>query len=179
MLETELIERCKSGDGNAFKYLISIYKNKLFGYFWRFGGSKYAADEMFQETLIKIWNGIDNYNNNNKFASWLFTIAHNVAVDFVRKDKSKFNVELEVIKEKSNGMLQDDQYIRDEIINEIYAAIETLSGKQKRVFLLRQHSELSFKEIAKITNEPLNTVLSHMNYAIKKIKKELEVRNEL
>ncbi len=179
MLETELIKRCKNGDGNAFKHLIGIYKNKLFGYFWKFGGSKYAAEEMFQETLIKVWRAIDSYNNNNKFASWLFTIAHNVAVDFVRKDKSKLNVELDSIKNNTNGILQDDLFVRDETINEINSIVKILPDKQKRVFLLRQHGELTFKEIAEITNEPLNTVLSHMNYAIKKIKKELVIRNEL
>ena len=179
MLETELIKRCKNGDGNAFKHLIGIYKNKLFGYFWKFGGSKYAAEEMFQETLIKVWRAIDSYNNNNKFASWLFTIAHNVAVDFVRKDKSKLNVELDSIKNNTNGILQDDLFVRDETINEINSIVKILPDKQKRVFLLRQHGELTFKEIAEIINEPLNTVLSHMNYAIKKIKKELVIRNEL
>ena len=179
MLETELIKRCKNGDGNAFKHLIGIYKNKLFGYFWKFGGSKYAAEEMFQETLIKVWRAIDSYNNNNKFASWLFTIAHNVAVDFVRKDKSKLNVELDSIKNNTNGILQDDLFVRDETINEINSIVKILPDKQKRVFLLRQHGELTFKEIAEITKEPLNTVLSHMNYAIKKIKKELVIRNEL
>jgi len=179
MLETELIKRCKKGDGRAFKHLIGKYKNKLFGYLWKFSNSQYAAEEMFQETIIKAWRGIDNYNDNKKFPSWLFSIAHNVAVDFVRKDKSKLNVELEKIKEKTNGFIQDELFIRKETINEIHNIVKALPEKQKRVFLLRQHAELSFKEIAKITNEPLNTVLSHMNYAVKKIKKELEVNNEI
>ena len=88
MLENQLIDKCQAGDGEAFRQLISNYRNKLFGYLWRFSDSRIAAEELFQETLIKTWNGIRKYNHKEKFSSWLFTIAHNVAVDNLRKIKT-------------------------------------------------------------------------------------------
>ncbi len=179
MLEKELIIKCKNGDGEAFRYLMLNYKNKLFGYLWRFGKDQFHTEEMFQETLIKVWKGISNYNDKNKFSSWLFTIAHNVAIDYTRKKNLILSVNIDTLKSNPTQNIHDDKFIQKETVNLIIEAVDILSEKQKRVFLLRQHGELSFKEIAKITNEPLNTVLSHMNYAVKKIRKQLEVKYEL
>ena len=72
----------------------------------------------------------------------------------------------------------DDEVILKETVKRINSSVQNLSDKQKQVFTLRQHGELSFKEIAKIMNEPMNTVLSHMRYAVKKIKKQLDEENE-
>jgi len=89
MLENQLIDKCKAGDGEAYRQLMKNYQAKLFGYLWRFSESQYEAEELFQETMIKVWKGIKKYNDQNKFISWLFTIAHNVAMDNLRMRKSK------------------------------------------------------------------------------------------
>ena len=67
MLENQLIDKCKAGDGEAYRDLINIYRNKLFGYLWRFSESRFDAEELFQETLIKAWKGIRKYNHQKKF----------------------------------------------------------------------------------------------------------------
>jgi RNA polymerase sigma-70 factor, ECF subfamily len=179
MLENQLLDKCLNGDGVAFKQLINNYRTQLFGYLWRFSSSRFEAEEMFQETLIKVWKGLKKYNHQQKFSSWLFTIAHNVAMDAGRKKKTENNFmtfdenfELDDSKNPHNELIAKE---RMEIINN---TIENLSTKQKSVFLLRQHGELSFKEIAESTKQPLNTVISHMHYAIKKIKKQLALEDE-
>lgn len=179
MLENQLIHKCKSNDGEAFRKLMKLYQSKLYGYLLRFSNCKDDADEMLQETLIKVWKGIKKYNEESKFSSWLFTIAHNVAMDKIRTlNKAKKILSLDQVEDKATEILQDEQFIRKEMVEKINESLLVLSEKQKSVFLLRQHGELSFKEIAKVTNEPLNTVLSHMRYAIKKIRKQLENENE-
>ena len=179
MTETELIENCKSGDGEAFRKLLNIYRNQLFGYLWRLGGSQYAAEELFQETTIKIWKGLKNYNSKNKFSSWIFTIAHNTAIDSFRKKKNRPNeTEIDENTLVVSTDTHDQNIIKNENITVLNRAMKNLNQKQKEVFLLRQHSGMKFKEIAKVTDQPLNTVLSHMNYAVKKLRKELEVINE-
>jgi len=179
MLETELIENCRAGDGEAFRKLINAYQKQLFGYLWRLGGSQYVAEEMFQETLIKVWKGFTHYNNKNKFSSWLFTIAHNTAIDYIRK-KKKINNEIKIDDNnlKVYSDTPDKEIIKKEKLDRIDKAICGLTQKQKEVFLLRQHSGMKFKKIAKITDQPTNTVLSHMSYAIKKIRKEIEREDE-
>jgi len=179
MLENELLEKCLNGEETAFKQLINIYRIQLFGYLWRFSSSRFEAEEMFQETLIKVWKGLKKYNNQQKFSSWLFTIAHNVAIDFLRKRKSEKNIlALDENNDLESFKRPDEDYIKKERIEIINRSIESLSEKQKSVFLLRQHGELTFKEIAKTINEPLNTVISHMHYAVKKIKKQLALDDE-
>jgi RNA polymerase sigma-70 factor (ECF subfamily) len=179
MHEQILITKCKNGDGEAYRHLIKIYKMRLFGYLWRFSNSQYEAEELFQETLIKVWKGMKKYNEQKKFASWLFTIAHNVAMDHLRTKNT--NYIFTTIDEIENNLhsenLEKEIQIK-EIVNQINKSVEGLSDKQKTVFLLRQHGELSFKEIADLTKEPLNTVISHMHYAVRKIKKQIEIENE-
>ena len=177
MTETELIENCKSGDGEAFRKLLNVYRKQLFGYLWRLGGSQYAAEELFQETTIKIWKGLKNYNGKNKFSSWIFTIAHNTAMDSFRKKKNN-EIEIDENTLLVSNYTPDQNIVKNENNVLINRAIKNLNMKQKEVFLLRQHSGMKFKEIAKVTDQPLNTVLSHMNYAVKKLRKELEVINE-
>ena len=179
MFESQLIDKCKANDGEAFRQLMKLYQNKLYGYLYRYSDCEDESDELFQETLIKVWNGIRKYNNQNKFSSWLFTIAHNVAMDSLRsKNRRKILVSIDNVNEKSRFPLQDEQIIQKEEIEKINRSILNLSFKQKEVFLLRQNGELSFKEIAEVTNQPINTVLSHMRYAIKKIRKQFENENE-
>lgn len=177
MIESTLIEKCKTGDGQAFRRLINIYRKRLLGYFWRYSETQFDTEEMLQETLIKVWNGLSKYNHQKKFSSWLFTIAHNVAVDFVRQRKNN-SVSIDSLIEQKSSSNTDEIIIKEETEKIINNAISTLSEKQREVFFLRQHGDLTFKEISKAMNEPLNTVISHMHYAIKKIRKQLELKNE-
>ena len=180
MLESQLIDKCKTGDGEAYRDLINIYRNKLFGYLWRFSESKFDAEELFQETLIKAWKGIRKYNHQKKFSSWLFTIAHNVAMDNLRSRKSEnLRVEFNDAENRSVMITPEDILIKKETVELINNSIANLSEKQRRVFLLRQNGEMSFREIAETMNESLNTVLSHMRYAVRKIKKQVDSENEL
>jgi RNA polymerase sigma-70 factor (ECF subfamily) len=179
MLEKQLIDKCKAGDGEAFRELINVYRNKLYGYLWRFSESKFIAEELFQETLIKAWKGMRKYNHQKKFSSWLFTIAHNVAMDNLRSKKRDHNTNS--FSDSDAGMVMvtpEEMLIKKETVELINNSITNLSEKQRRVFLLRQNGEMSFREIAETMNEPLNTILSHMRYAVRKIKKQVDNENE-
>ncbi len=175
-LEIKLIAKCKDGDKSAFGPLINIYRKQLFSYLIRLSNNKSLAEDLFQETLIKIWKGINKYNEQKKFSSWIFTIAHNTAIDAIRKNKI-----MTTLLYNNTNISTSGNPLADIEISENKKMIETaltqLTDKQKNVFLLRMHSNMTFKEIAKLTEEPLNTVLSHMNYAVKKIKTILKEQN--
>jgi RNA polymerase sigma-70 factor (ECF subfamily) len=178
--EIELIEKSRNGDSAAFSILINNYRRQLLGYLWKLCGNKDTTEDLFQDTLIKVWRGIKKYNERNKFSSWLFSIAHNTAMDNLRKNRVR---EAVVYTDKFyDGKTNGDPHgevVADELKRLIENAVSTLPQNQKRVFLLRQHCKMTFKEIAELLDEPLNTVLSHMNYAVKKIKKALRQANAI
>ena len=178
-LEKELIYKCKSGDAGAFAEVIQPYRRKLFSYLFRLSRNKMTAEDLFQETLIRVWKGFKSYNEQNKFSSWLFSIAHNAAIDLLRSPVSKFTDQpLESVIGKTNEDNPHDTLVAKEISELVMSAVYELSEKQKEVFLLRQHSGMTFKEIAKATNQPLNTVLGHMHYAVSKIRKKMSKEYE-
>lgn len=119
-----------------------------------------------------MWQAMPAYSEQNKFSSWLFSIAHNTAMDALRKKlKEKLfddSEDTELLPGRNNPHIE---LIGKETEEKISKAVDTLPVKQREVFLLRINGELTFKEIAAITGEPLNTVLSHMHYSVKKIKK--------
>jgi len=177
-LESILIKRCKDHDTDAFTQLMTMYKVHLFLYLVRKCGNRERAEYLLQETLIKIWKNIPKYQEKEKFSSWIFSIAHNVSVDYHRKNSVRKIVSNF---ENLDDMLYEENisldYERKERLKLLNDALSNLSELQKEVFLLRQHGEMTFREIAKLTNQPLNTVLSHMNYAVKKLKKLLRTEN--
>ncbi len=179
IIQKNLIKDCLQGDKNSFKELISPYKNKLYNYLFRFTGSLETAEDLMQESLIKIWLGLSNYSERNSFSSWLFSIAHNTAIDYLRKEKMMFSeIEPEMIAEENRSQANPHQLLVGKETERIFlSAVRNLPLKQQDVFMLRNFAGLKFKEIAEITGEPLNTVLSHMNYSIKKIKKILSEEN--
>jgi len=133
-----------------------------------------TAEDLFQETLIKVWKGFKSYNEQNKFSSWLFSIAHNVAVDSIRRESAKPRFRsFDEVQTFTSDNNPHNTIVEKETNELVMAAVSTLSEKQKQVFLLRQHSGMTFKEISKVTNQPLNTVLGHMHYAVTRIRKKL------
>ena len=159
-------------DAAAFGKLIQGYRPQLFTYLLRLCGDRMNAEDLFQETLIKVWKGFKSYNEQNRFSSWLFSIAHNVAVDSIRKTNNMgYSFEEKTVSVDNDNPLST--LLEKETNELVIAAVNNLPEKQKQVFLLRQHSEMTFKEISKVTNQPLNTVLGHMHYAVTKIRKKL------
>jgi RNA polymerase sigma-70 factor (ECF subfamily) len=172
ILEAQLIKDSKTGDGYAFGKLVNIYRKNLFTYLLRMCKDQMTAEDLMQETLIKAWKGLKRYNEQQKFASWLFTIAHNVSIDAIRmSNANQGTTSLSERIEIATNITPHSELVMTERKIALQREVENLPADQKRVFLLRQHGELSFKEIGEVMSQPLNTVLSHMRYAVKKLKR--------
>jgi RNA polymerase sigma-70 factor (ECF subfamily) len=172
ILEEQLIKDSKIGDSSAFGKLISIYRKNLFTYLLRMCKERMTAEDLLQETLIKAWKGLKGYKEAQKFSSWLFTIAHNVSIDAIRMKKIRERTEyLSDKTDIAHNYTPHSELVITESKVALQREVENLPADQRQVFLLRQHSDLSYKEIAIIMNQPLNTVLGHMHYAIKKLRK--------
>lgn len=177
LIENQLVEKSRNGDTQAFAQLIKLYRKQLVTYLWKLGGSMPEAEDLFQETLIKVWEGLPGYRHQNKFSSWLFSIAHNVAMDALRKNKTRSSLFSRDDVQPMELNTPHTDYEARELQGILNDALESLNEKQKRVFLLREHGDMTFKEISELTKEPLNTVLGHMHYAVEKLRKKLRVKN--
>ena len=138
-LENILIQRCQNGDCDAFAPLLNIYREQLFTYLVRRCGDTELAEDMFQETTIKMWKNIKKYREKKKFGSWLFSIAHNISVDEYRKIKSRsrFNNKMKNVELSDNSIVISSIEAKEQALL-VRKSLSKLSDHQRDVFLLRQ-----------------------------------------
>lgn len=167
----DLIERARSGDERAFADLVRPYRARLFTLLLRELQHREDAEDAMQDLLFHAWNGLRGYSERGRFGAWLFTIAYRtVASERRAARRVKRLPPMHHPDEVTSHPPADQELIANEMASRVQLAIAELPDRQRHVVLLRQTTEMTFAEIASATNQPLNTVLSHMRYALKKIR---------
>jgi RNA polymerase sigma-70 factor (ECF subfamily) len=173
-----LIRRYLEGNAAAFEILVNRHKDRIYGSVLNIVNDTYLAEDIFQETFIKIIHNIKkgSYNHEDKFLPWAIRSARNMAIDNLRRKKRMPNVvtsdgsdlfETLLIADKS----QEDIRIEQEEHAELYRWIRLLPEEQREVLVLRSYADLSFKEIAAITDTNINTCIGRMHYALTNLRK--------
>jgi RNA polymerase sigma-70 factor (ECF subfamily) len=175
--DAELIRAYQNGETEAFETLVRKYQRPLFTFLLRLVGNRQSAEDLFQDTFLRVLRALPKYNEDGRFSGWLFGIANNLAVDLLRRKRVQrvyfLNDEEALAAAIDDHSAADAEVERAEAMCLVEGALRKLPEKQRQVFLLRQHGDLSFKEIAELLGEPLNTVLSHMHYAVTKLRQQL------
>jgi len=171
--DDDLVLRCRS-DPDAFRGLVERYKARLYSFLIRLAGRE-AADDLFQEVWIKVYDAADRYEARGKAASWLFKIANNLAINHVTRSARAVHVPVEEAAERLRDPSPQPHAAleRDELRRRLSEGIDGLPREQRAVFMLREYAGLSFKEIAETLEIPLGTALSRMNYAMDKLRNAL------
>ena len=173
-----LVKQYIQGNESCLEMLIKRHKDRLFTTIILIVKDSYIAEDIFQETFIKIIKNLKagKYNEEGKFLPWAARIARNMAIDYFRKTKrmpiitdSSGQDVFRTIKIKTEN--REQQIIRSEKESLVRAAIEKLPAEQRQVLILRHYGDLSFKEIAKMTDVSINTALGRMRYAITNMRK--------
>lgn len=170
--DADLVKRCRDGDTRAFDELYQRCRLPLYSYLNRLvPGRHHVADDLFQQTWLRMLENLDRYSEQQRFLSWLFRIAHNVAVDHLRKDLRHEMVEITEASavDESVPWAAMDRQILSAAIEEVTAS---LAPEQREVLLLRQQG-VSFREIAEMQQTNINTVLGRMHYAVKHLRRRL------
>lgn len=163
------------GDNRAFDELLSRTQQKLFTYIMFVVRDHDMADDIFQETFVKVIMKLQQgqYTDSGKFQFWLTRIAHNVIMDWYRSVRNQHIVEPTEDNDLSNlrGASLMDSYRESEIVNEqvlcdVKKMMNALPAPQREVVYMRFYQKLSFKEIAELTGVSINTALGRMRYAI-------------
>lgn len=178
MNEYELIKRyLKNGDVEAARELFAPYETKLFRYLWQMLKNEQDSEDALQETMRKALEALPRYREENHFKSWLYRIGHNTALDQIRKRKKV--VAFADGAESETPSLDtfpnpDEALVTKERHAELHQAVASLSDAEREVVNLRFQADLSFKEIAEITEAPLGTVLARMSRAKQHLKLKMQ-----
>ena len=175
-----LIKEYLSGDDGAFRQLYERYRTLLYSYLNRLlDGDRSSADDLFQQTWIKVVDRLGHYEHRQQFSAWLLRIAHNLAIDYFRKCGRQSQYEAGSLDEPEstiNPPGKDSEpwrgMHRDELEKAVSAAVGKLSPELREVFLLRREN-VSFREIAGIQKCSINTALARMQYALKNLRRSL------
>ncbi|HEY8894283.1 MAG TPA: sigma-70 family RNA polymerase sigma factor [Niastella sp.] len=174
----ELIQDFQDGDLNALETLILRHKEKMYTSILFLVKDKYLAEDIFQDVLIKIIDTIrgGRYTEEGKFLPWAMRIAHNLCVDHFRKVKRTPAIKtsddrdiFEVINFTEDGA--DQKMMKRQSYDRVRQMLDLLPDDQREVIILRHYADLSFKEIAALTNCSINTALGRMRYGLINLRK--------
>jgi RNA polymerase sigma-70 factor (ECF subfamily) len=174
----ELITLFNAGNVNAFETLVLRHKDKLYTSILFLVKDKYLAEDIFQDVFIRVIDTIKGgrYTEEGKFLPWAMRIAHNLCVDYFRKVKRTptiRNSEDQDIFEVLNFTEEsaEDKMIKKQSHNRVKDMLDLLPEDQREVIILRHYADMSFKEIAQITNCSINTALGRMRYGLINLRK--------
>ncbi len=163
------------GDNRAFDLLLQRNQSKLYSYIIFVVRDRDIADDIFQETFVKVITKLHQrkYATTGKFSAWLMRIAHNIIMDWYREQRAGHIVEPTADNDLSNLSGQqvmdsniEGHFVNDQILCDVKRMMNMLPPTQREVVFMRFYQDLSFKEIAELTNVSINTALGRMRYAV-------------
>lgn len=182
----QLVQRYQhNSDERAFNTLLARYQDKVYSYIYSMVNNPDTASDIFQETFTKVVAKLDEtYNEQGKFVAWVMRIAHNATIDHIRKNRRFVDVNAHIEDGETSDFYDrlpddtlvsaDDQMAFDQTKKSLLKHIEGLPEEQRQVVMMRHYYEMSFKEIAEITDVSINTALGRMRYALINLRKMFE-----
>jgi len=184
LTDNELITRYIDGDEVALKQLITRHQKKVFSYILMSVKNRELAEDIFQDTFIKVINTLksENYKEEGKFLQWVMRIANNLKIDYYRKvqrmpvfeSNSDFNI-FDVLNGTDPSIEQ--KIITEQIYSDVKNLVKYLPEEQREVLEMRIYDDVSFKDIAELTGVSINTALGRMRYALINLRKLIKEKN--
>jgi RNA polymerase sigma factor (sigma-70 family) len=181
--DSELVTLYVRGNEKAFEKLVQRHKSRIYTTIYLIVKDQYVAEDLLQDTFIKAVDTIKSgrYNDEGKFLPWIIRIAHNLAIDYFRRDKRYPNVVFEDGSSVFNTLdFSEDSVesvqIRQETHEQLREMIQRLPDVQKQVLIMRHYEDMSFQEIADATGVSINTALGRMRYALINLRKQFNQR---
>ncbi len=184
LTEEELIARAQKGDEDAFAQLLELHQGKVYGLILRLTGSQEDAMELTQEAFFNAWRGLPNFHGESRFSTWLYRLATNVSIDFLRKEKRRRALSIASLSagEEDDRILEipDHRFTpqteleRKELQEAVRRGLEQLSDDHRQVLVLRELNGLSYLEIAQVLHIEEGTVKSRIARARLALRKILQ-----
>lgn len=172
--DKKLIRDYIAGDESAFERLVAKYLKPIYNFVYRLCGNAEEARDISQDVFFRAWKNIKKYDEKNAFSTWIYSIARNATIDYLRKKKTLIFSDLdnEEMDESFANSIPDEMPLPDEIFAEkelgekIEKALLKLSFNYRAVVLLHFKEGMTFEEIAKVLKKPMNTVKSQYRRAL-------------
>jgi RNA polymerase sigma-70 factor (ECF subfamily) len=178
--DSSLVILYVNGNEKAFEQLVQRHKSKIYTTIYLIVKDPYVAEDLLQDTFIKAVTTIKSgrYNDEGKFLPWIMRIAHNLAIDYFRRERRYPTVILEDGSNVFNTLdFSEDSaesiQIRKETHERLRELIQNLPEQQREVLMMRHYGEMSFQEIADATGVSINTALGRMRYALINLRKQM------
>lgn len=183
MTEEELIAKAARGDQDAFAQLLERHQSKVYGLTLRLTGSPEDAMDLTQETFFNAWRGLPSFHGQSKFSTWLYRLATNAAIDFLRREKRRGAAAItplyteddpdRVLDIPDRRFTPQDELERKELRQAIQRGLDQLSDEHRQALVLRELTGLSYAEIAQVLGIEEGTVKSRISRARLALRKVL------
>lgn len=182
-MEARLVAMARDGNRNAFAELVERYKGKIYHLAYRMLGNNQEAEDVVQDTFMRIYEHLDRYDNAHKFSTWIYRIATNLCIDRLRRRKAVYSLDAEyadgegldgysVLRSDDPG--PDQQLVLSERQQLIASAMATLPAKYKSAMALKYYQDLSLQEISDILHIPVSTVKTRIHRGRGYLRRKLE-----
>lgn len=165
--ETDLISRALEGDEDAYRGLLDLYKGRIFSFVYRIVRNYDDAEDITFDTFVRCFKSLTSFNRTRSFSTWLFSIAHNLTVDFLRKNKQGYELLDERLPSRDDIV---QEYEKNEQLESIERALVKLAPIDREIVIFFYKGDKSYKEISEILNIPVTTIKTRLHRARKKLK---------
>jgi RNA polymerase sigma-70 factor (ECF subfamily) len=171
---SKVIAGCQAGEPEAFSRLVDLYATRCYNYFYRLTGDKNTSDELLSKLYVRLVEKIASYKG-GIFEKWLFRIASNIFYDHLRSQQRQEKL---LRQKRQELMFQSYQQesLQFDIIDKLQAQLAKLDADTREAIVLRFYSQLGFREIADIKQQPIGTVLAKVHRGLKKLRGLMEER---
>lgn len=173
--ELELIKRALFGDEDAHRRILGLYKGRVFSYIYRIIGNYDDAEELALDTFVRCFRSLHSFEMSKSFSTWLFAIAHNLTVDFLRKKKMEYEYLDEKYKSDEDFV---KEYERKEQLESIDTALMELAPLDREIMILFYKEDKPYKEISDITKIPVTTIKTRLHRARLKLRDIVHKKSE-
>lgn len=172
LTDEELVQLVKGGNVEPFDELVRRHEVKIHNLCYKILKNYDDAKDMAQETFLKAYRNIMKFDGRSRFSTWLYRIAVNNCINFMKKERPTEKIKDEIIDIPKDDPV--DRYKKKQLRDTIFNAIAKLPEVQKSVFTLRALEDLPYQEISSILNKPVNTVKVNYHLAVKNLKNYLK-----
>lgn len=184
--DQDFIKAYLKGDDSAFETLLNRHKSRVYAYIYNLVKDRDLTEDVFQDTFVKVIYTLKRgkYNEEGKFLPWVLRIAHNLVIDYFRK-----NAKMPMVGQKRTSEDDDfdifsvlkvnqesiqDKMMKEQVFKDLRKLINHLPIEQREVLVMRHYLDMSFKEIADTTDVSINTALGRMRYALINLRKLIQ-----